>query len=775
MRRAVYLRLFVLFLIGSQFSVAGTQKQTVRDSKTEIRINRLLASMTLEEKVGQLNQYNFDQANLDSEVASGKVGSIISESDPQRIQQLQRVAVEKSRLHIPILFGHDVIHGYRTIFPIPLALASSWDTSVVERMANISAREASASGVRWTFSPMVDIARDPRWGRIAEGSGEDTFLQSELAAAYVRGYQGRDLASPASLAACVKHFVGYGAAEAGRDYNSVDMSERRLRETYLPPFKSALDAGALTFMSSFNTLNGVPATVNSFTLRQILRREWGFQGFVVSDYNAIIELVPHGVAEDSQSAAQKAISAGVDMDMASASYDQNLPKLVREGKVPISVIDDAVRRILRVKIALGLFERPYSDPSSLSDKDLLDQNRAAAREIAQKSIVLLKNEGRVLPLSKSTRILAVIGPLADSRADMLGNWFAAGQPDGVVTVLDAAQRAIGKDGRVLYSKGGEVTSTTDEQINEAVKTAEQADSVLLVVGEKGSMSGEAASRADLGLPGDQQKLIQAVAATGKPVTLIVMSGRPLVLSWAAENIPAILQTWFLGTEAGNAIADVVFGDVNPSGKLPVTFPRSIGQVPIYYSELNTGRPLVSENDKKYKSAYIDSPNIPLYPFGFGLSYTRFEYSNLQVETADNQGNVKATVEVKNVGDRPGDEIVQVYGRVLVATVSRPVKELKAFRRVSLLPGEKKTVQFNIPRSEFAYWNLDLQKVVEPGRYSLSVGSNSEATLAATFRLDEMHSGSRSTFAKGKNTKSVPAADKRVPSVTDRELAGQPAF
>jgi beta-glucosidase len=680
--------------------------------------------MTLEEKIGQLNQDNFDQPNLQAAIAAGKVGSVISESDPENIQRLQHIAVEKSRLHIPILFGHDVIHGYRTIFPIPLGLASSWDTALIERMARISASEASAAGVRWTFSPMVDIARDPRWGRIAEGSGEDTYLQSELAAAYVRGYQGKNLADADSVAACVKHYVGYGAAEAGRDYNSVDMSTRKLREVYLPPFRAAIDAGAPTVMSAFNTLNGVPATADPFILRQILRREWGFRGLVVSDYNAIPELVPHGVAANKEEAGMAAFTAGVDMDMCGQVYLDQLARLVREGKVPEALIDDAVRRVLRLKFELGLFDHPYTDLGALPSLLLTTANRNAARQIASQSMVLLKNEGDILPLDPSQKIIAVIGPLADSQSDMLGSWFATGDSKDVVTVLAGIRSRTGNPSNVLYSSGGQVESSTPNDIATAVETARKADVVLMVLGEKGTMSGEAASRADLDLPGDQQKLLEEVVATGKPVVLVVMSGRPLVLSWAAEHVAAILEAWFPGTEAGNAVADLVFGTVNPSGKLPVTFPRSVGQIPIYYNELNTGRPLVSEMDKKYKSAYIDSPNSPLYPFGFGLSYTRFQYSQLKVQGPDDHGDFHITVDVKNVGDRSGDEVVQVYSRDLVARVARPVKELKAFRRVTLAPGEVKTVEFKIARNDLGFWDENDRYVIAPGKFTLTVGPDS---------------------------------------------------
>jgi len=754
MRRAGSFRVVLVLLL--LIPVLRADGRSIRDEKVEARVNRILAKMTLEEKIGQLNQYNFDKPGIDADIASGKVGSILNATGAEQVNQLQRIAVEKSRLHIPILFGYDVIHGYRTIFPIPLGVASAWDESVVERMARVSAVEASAAGIRWTFSPMVDIARDPRWGRIAEGAGEDTYLGSRIAAAYVRGYQGTDLTSPTSIAACAKHFVGYGAAEGGRDYNSVDMSDRKLRETYLPPFKAALDAGAVTFMSSFNTLNGVPASANPFTLRQILKRDWGFRGFVVSDWNSVGELMPHGLAADKKSAAQLAFRAGVDMDMTSDAYVNHLAELVRAGKVPQSMIDDAVRRILRVKVALGLFDNPYSDVALEAKRLLTAENRAAAREIAQKSMVLLKNEGKVLPFSKNVGSIAVIGPLADSKVDMLGNWFGKGEAKEAVTVLEGVRGAIGDPARVLYAKAGEVTATSDQQIEEAVATAIKAEVVLLVLGEKGEMSGEAASRSELGLPGDQQKLLEAVVRTGKPVALVVMSGRPLALSWAAEHVPAMLEAWFPGTEGGNAVADVVFGDVNPSGKLPVTFPRNVGQVPIYYSGLNTGRPAGPTADKKYHSGYLDVAHTPLFTFGHGLSYTNFSYSDLQVSAPDAKNNVIAKVEVKNVGDRAGDEIVQVYARETVASIARPVKELKAFRRVSLAPGEAKVVEFTIAREEFGVWNGDMKYVVEPGNYTLFAGSSSDAVLRASL---EVLSLSRSANRKATRSKRTPQSTK----------------
>jgi beta-glucosidase len=755
-----HVRLRFLIVLALLIPYGRAQSRSAHDEKIEARVNRILAKMTLEEKVGQLNQYNFDKENIEAEIAAGKVGSILNGTGAEQVNRLQRIAIEKSRLHIPILFGYDVIHGYSTIFPIPLGIASSWDRSAIERMARVSAREASSAGIRWTFSPMVDIARDPRWGRIAEGAGEDTYLGGEVAAAYVRGYQGTDLTASTSIAACAKHYVGYGAAEGGRDYDSVDMSERKLRETYLPPFKASVDAGALTFMSSFNTLNGIPASANPYTLRRILKQEWGFKGFVVSDWNSIGELVPHGVAADKNAAAEKALKAGVDMDMTSDAYIIHLAELTRKGKVPQLLINDAVKRILRVKIQLGLFENPYTETGLEAQRLLSQENRKAAREVAQKSMVLLKNDGNVLPFSKAVRSFAVIGPLADSKIDMLGNWYGKGDARDVVTVLEAVRTQVGDPARVLYSKAGDVLATSDQELEEAVATARQADAVLLVLGEKGSMSGEAASRSELNLPGDQQKLLEAVVGTGKPVALVLMNGRPLTLSWAAEHVPAILEAWFPGTEGGNAVADVVFGDVNPSGKLPVTFPRNVGQVPIYYSSLSTGRPAGPDADKRYYSGYIDVARTPLFPFGFGLSYTKFKISDLRVSAPDPRGSVRVTVDATNIGDRAGDEIVQVYAHASRGAVARPVKELRAFERVSLAAGQTKSVQFAIPRAEFATWKSNTQYEVQSGRFTLLVGSSSETVLSGSFDL----SNPRSQVAKRHTAQPV---SKRTPQTTKK--------
>ena len=725
--------LLTVFLLVWTTCVQHARCQTQLDA----RVNGLLAKMTLEEKVGQLNLFNVDKTNLGQAIVSGKVGSVLNAVGAAQTNKLQRLAIERSRLQIPLLFGYDVIHGYRTIFPIPLGLASTWDPGAVETMARISAREASAAGVRWTFSPMVDIARDPRWGRIAEGAGEDPVLGSAMAAAYVRGYQGTELSAPGSIAACAKHYVGYGAAEGGRDYDAVDMSEGRLREVYFPPFKAAAEAGAATFMSSFNTLNGVPATANRFTLRQVLKGEWGFHGFVVSDWNSISELVPHGVAADKKDAAREALMAGVDMDMTSDAYLDHVSDLVRNDAVPMSVVDDAVRRILLVKFQLGLFEHPFVDEQDEAGALLTAENRAAARAIAQKSIVLLRNEGNVLPLPKSVGTIAVIGPLADSKADMLGSWFGKGSAAEAVSVLGGVRAKV--SAATLYSKGVDVAGDATDSIAQAVEVARQADVVMLVLGESGDMSGEAASRSSLDLPGQQEKLLETVAATGKTIVLVLMSGRPLAISWAAEHVPAVLEAWFPGTEGGNAVADVVFGDVNPSGRLPVSFPRAIGQVPLYYSHLNTGRPLGV--DLRYQTGYLDLPSSPLYPFGYGLSYSKFAYRNLHAETRlGAHGEMQVSEEVTNIGSRSGEEVVQLYVRELVSPIARPVSELKQFKRMVLKPGETRKAEFTVARSQMMSLRPDMRFAVNPGRYSVAIGPNSAQAMEARFEVPALKDG-----------------------------------
>lgn len=719
------------------------------DPSIEKRVNDLLGKMTLEEKVGQINQINQGAATgmivngkpstvqVEEAVAAGRIGSMLNVTGAAESNRLQKIAVEKSRLHIPIIFGLDVIHGYRTIFPIPLGMASGWDPASVEAASQIAAREATASGVRWTFSPMVDIARDPRWGRIAEGAGEDPVLGAAIARAYVRGFQGPNMSSPDRLAACVKHYVGYGAAEGGRDYNSVDMSERRLRETYLPPFKAAADAGAATFMSSFNTLDGIPATGNSFTLRKVLKGEWNFQGFVVSDWNSVGEMIPHGVAADGRDAAIKALTAGVDMDMCSSHYINHVAELVKSGEIPQATLDDAVRRILRVKFELGLFDHPYTDEAREKTDILSDAHLQAARSITQKTIVLLKNDGNILPLSKSLKTVAVIGPLADSKLDMLGNWSAKGEAQDAVTVLEGIKAKL-PNAQVLTAKGVDVRDASLADLDNAASLAKQADVVVLAVGERGNMSGEASSRAFIDLPGGQRKLIEAIAQTGKPIVMVLMNGRPLALEWEAQQVPAIVETWFSGVQGGNAIADILFGDANPSGKLPVTFPRSLGQVPLYYSYLSTGRPVGVDPEGKWQSQYLDSPNTPLFPFGYGLSYSKFAYSNLKLSSTklNSKAPIKASVDIQNTSDRAGEEVVQLYTRDLVASVARPVKELKGFQRIALAAGEKKTVEFEVKADDLRFWNRDMKFTTEPGAFKLWIGPNSAEGLETQFELAE---------------------------------------
>ena len=688
---------------GAQTIAPPSGAQTIDE-----RVDALLGRLTLEEKIGQLLQFTPNRPGVDQRLAKDGIGCIFGMGSAAEINAMQRTAIENSRLKIPILFAHDIIHGNRTIFPIPLGIAATWDPASAELSARIAARESSATGIRWTFSPMVDIARDPRWGRVAEGAGEDPVLGSAMAKAYVRGYQGKDVSAPDSILACAKHFAAYGAAEAGRDYNTVDMSEKTLREIYLPPFKAAVDSGVWTIMTAFNALNGVPASANRHLLVDILRNEWGFRGVVDSDYEAIDQMRNHGTAGTPEEAALQSITLGVDMDMIDAVYD-TLATAVKEGRLPESVIDTSTRRILRAKFALGLFEQPYGDERREKSEHLSASNLEAARNIAQKSLVLLRNEGGLLPLSKNVGSLAVIGPLADSKEDMLGSWRAHGKAEEAVSFLEGVRAKVSPQTRILVSDGA--------AIDEAAALAREADVVLLALGERGDESGEANSRASLGLPRNQQPLLEAIVATGKPVALIVMAGRPLTITWAAENVPAILWTWFAGTQGGHAIADVVFGDANPSGKLPITFPRSVGQIPIYYNHLPTGRP--EDPELKYTSKYIDSPNDPLYPFGYGLSYTTFEYSEL--ETSSGMQAVTVSANVRNSGKRAGEEVVQLYVNDPVASTSRPVRELKAFRRIALRPGETRRVEFTITRPDLAFWSEGGWKF-EPGMFRVWVGS-----------------------------------------------------
>ena len=722
-----------LFMI----SLFATAQQETIDQK----VNSLLKKMTIEEKIGQLNQYTGDNSatgpitinpNKQSEIKAGLVGSMLNIIGTKYTKQYQELAMQ-SRLKIPLLFGQDVVHGYKTTFPIPLAEAASWDLEAIELAARVAAREASASGIHWTFAPMVDIGRDPRWGRVMEGAGEDTYLGSKIGYARVKGFQGNKLGDLNSVMACVKHFAAYGAAVGGRDYNSVDMSERMLWETYLPPFKAALDAGAATFMNSFNDINGIPATGNAHLQRDILKGKWNFQGFVVSDWGSIGEMVAHGYSKDLKAAALSAITAGSDMDMESNAYRYNLAELIKEGKVSVDLIDDAVKRILRKKFELGLFDDPYRySDGKREEKELNNpENRKAALDVAKKSIVLLKNEKQTLPLSKNLKTIAFIGPMVKEYKANMGFW-AVDLPDvnydkWVVSQWDGLQNKVGKNAKLLYAKGCEVDGDNKNGLAEAVEKAKQADVVILSIGERHNMSGEAKSRSDIHLPGVQEDLVKAIMATGKPVVVLVNAGRPLVFNWTADNAPAILYTWWLGTEAGNAIADVLFGDYNPSGKLPMTFPREIGQIPIYYNHFSTGRPAANDEATGYVSSYIDLKNSPKFPFGYGLSYTKFNYSDLKLSSVKikNNESIKVSFQLSNVGKIMGEEVVQLYLQDKFGSVVRPVLELKDFKKIKLNAGESKTIEFIIDKEKLSFYNNKLEWVAESGDFELMIGTSSE--------------------------------------------------
>ncbi len=728
----------------SFFAIA--QQETI-----DQKVNALLKKMTIEEKIGQLNQYTGDNSatgpitinpNKQAEIKAGLVGSMLNIIGTKYTRQYQELAMQ-SRLKIPLLFGQDVIHGYKTTFPIPLAEAASWDLQAIELAARVAATEASASGIHWTFAPMVDIGRDPRWGRVMEGAGEDTYLGSKIAYARVKGFQGNKLGDLNSVMACVKHFAAYGAGVGGRDYNSVDMSERMLFETYLPPFKAALDAGAATFMNSFNDLNGIPATGNAHLQRDILKGKWNFQGFVVSDWGSIGEMVAHGYSKDLKAAALSAITAGSDMDMESNAYRYNLAELVKEGKVSIDLIDDAVKRILRKKYELGLFDDPYRySDEKRAEKTLSNpENRKAALEVAQKSIVLLKNDNQTLPISKNVKTIAFIGPMVKEYKANMGFWSVE-LPDvnydkWVVSQWDGLQNKVGKNTKLLYAKGCEVDGDNKDGFAEAVATAKQADIVILSIGERRDMSGEAKSRSDLHLPGVQEDLVKAIQATGKPVVVLVNAGRPLIFNWTADNVPAIVYTWWLGTEAGNAIANVLFGDYNPSGKLPMTFPREVGQVPIYYNHFSTGRPAKDEDSKNYVSAYIDLKNSPKFPFGYGLSYTQFGYKDLKLSSTKIKSNetIKVSFQLANIGKVAGEEVVQLYLKDKFGSVVRPVLELRDFQKVKLNAGESKTIEFTIDKEKLSFYNDKLEWNAEPGDFEVMIGTSSaDIKLRSDFEL-----------------------------------------
>jgi len=710
--------------------------------------------MTLDEKLGQLTQSPPQsgqtgpaaEAGTEAQIRAGKVGSFLSLSGADATRRLQEVAVQQSRLRIPLLFAADVIHGWRTVFPVGLAQAATFDSARVAGAARIAATEATAQGIQWTFAPMVDIARDPRWGRIVEGAGEDPHLGAVMAAAQVRGFQGDDLAAPNTLLATAKHFAAYGAAEGGRDYNVADVSERTLWEVYLPPFQAAVHAGVGAIMASFNEIGGTPAHASHWLLTDVLRRRWGFRGLVVSDWGGVEELMTHGIAATRAEAARRAITAGVDVEMSSDLYNTDLPALVRSGRVPMSVVDSAVLHVLRAKAELGLFDDPYrySDTARERREELTPAHRAAARALAREAIVLLTNRATAtgaaaLPLRRDLGTIAVIGPLADDSGSMLGPWRGAGRAADAVTILAGIREAL-PNTHVLYARGAPVDTQSTAGFAAAEEAARTADAVILVLGEGADMSGEAASRASIALPGSQLALAQAVtraaraANPGKPVIAVLANGHPLAVPWLADSTSALLETWFLGVEQGHAVADVLFGDYNPSGHLPVSLPRATGQIPIYYDHKNTGRPAAADN--KYTSKYLDLPWTPLFPFGYGLSYTTFAYSNLrlssaQIHAADSLG---VSVDVTNTGHRAGDDVVQLYVRDDVGSVTRPVRQLEDFRRVTLQPGEARTVHFTLHPDNLAFYGLSMQRVVEPGTFTVWTGGSSAASLTAHFTV-----------------------------------------
>ncbi|WP_293915227.1 MULTISPECIES: beta-glucosidase BglX [unclassified Sphingobacterium] len=745
--------------------VTSTVTAQQNNQKMDSFINTLMSKMTLEEKIGQLNLVTGGEATTGSTVStgvegkikSGAIGGIFSMSTPQRIRAAQDLAVKQSRLGIPLIFGMDVIHGYKTIFPIPIGLASSWDMNLVRQTAQIAATEATADGINWTFSPMVDISRDPRWGRFSEGNGEDPYLSSKIAIEMVKGYQGNDLAAHNTLMACVKHFALYGAAEAGRDYNTTDMSLHRMYNEYLPPYKAAIDAGAGSIMTSFNDINGVPATANKWLMTDLLRQQWGFQGMVVTDYTAINELIDHGLG-DLQQVSALSLKAGVDMDMVGEGYLGTLKKSLQEGKVTQADIDRACRLVLEAKYKLGLFDDPYKycDVNRAKNNILTKAHLAKSREVAAKSFVLLKNDKQTLPFTKKGKI-ALVGPLANTGANMPGTWSVSADLEHTPSLLQGMKDALGNKVTIQYALGTNLLEdpvyqeratmfgrtiprdnrSEQELIAEAIKASEGADAIVAALGESSEMSGESSSRTEIGIPANQQRLLQALLKTGKPVVLVLFTGRPLTLTWENEHVPAILNVWFGGTETGKAVADVLFGDVNPSGKLPATFPKNVGQIPLYYNAKTTGRPL--EQGKwfqKFRSNYLDVDNDPLYPFGYGLSYTAFQYNNLRLSTSklEKQGKIKVTVEVKNTGKYDGEEVVQLYIRDMVGSVTRPVKELKGFQKIAFKAGETKTIEFDLTEEDLKFYNENLEFVAEPGEFEVYVGTNSKDVLTSKFEL-----------------------------------------
>ncbi len=756
----------ISILMAAIFAAVYLQAQPLpQEVKMKQFIDELMSKMTLEEKIGQLNlpgagDFTTGQTastDIGKKIIEGKVGGLFNISTAAKIRSVQQVAVEKSRLKIPLIFGMDVIHGYKSVFPIPLGLSCSWDMELIEQSARIAAQEASADGICWTFSPMVDLSRDPRWGRIAEGGGEDPYLGGEIARAMVRGYQGNDLTANNTILACVKHFALYGASEAGRDYNTVDMSRHRMYNEYFLPYKAAVEEGAGSVMASFNEVDGIPATGNKWLMDDVLRKQWGFGGFIVTDYTGINEMIDHGMG-DLQTVSALALEAGMDMDMVGEGFLTTLHKSVNEGKITTAQIDAACRRILEAKYKLGLFDDPYRycDPQRAATEVYTDANRKIARQTAAESFVLLKNEGNILPLKKNAKI-ALVGPLADDRLNMCGTWTVAGEFEKAISVHDGIKMVTGKPENIIVAKGSNIVSDSlletrigmfgkatgwdsrpaDVMIAEAVKAAEKSDVVIAVLGEASESSGESSSLTNIEIPQNQRDLMQALLNTGKPVVMVLLTGRPLALKWENDNVPAILNMWFGGSEAGAAVADVIFGDVVPSGKLTTSFPLNTGQIPIYYNHKNTGRPLADGQwFSKFRSNYLDVPNEPLYPFGYGLSYTTFTYSDISLSknTIKPGENIEVKVKVSNTGKYDGKEVVQLYIRDMVGTTTRPVKELKKFEKVMIKKGETREITFKITEEDLKFYNYNLDFVAEPGDFKVFVGGNSRDVKEASFSL-----------------------------------------
>ena len=754
--------LLTIFFVG-----CGTGKKQTQNNMTEQKVDSVLALMTLDEKIGQMTQYavswdltgppsNMDDKEKLDKIKRGMVGSMLNVVSVKATRETQRLVMGNSRLKIPMIFGYDVIHGFKTIFPVPLGESASWDLKMIRKSAEIAAKEASAAGINWTFAPMLDVSRDARWGRIMEGAGEDPYLGSMIAVARVKGFQGDDLSNDKTIAACAKHFAGYGFAEAGMDYNTVNVGIHELHNAILPPFKAAAKAGVATFMNSFNEIDGIPSTGNRNLQRDILKGDWNWNGFIVSDWGSIVEMINHGYAKDKKHAAEIAVKAGCDMDMESYAYNPDLKTLVEEGKVPIDLIDDAVRRILRIKFDLGLFDDPYKYCNEEREKDEIytKENLKLAREVAKRSIVLLKNDGRILPLEKKGKTIAVIGPLADDKDSPLGNWRAQGVKNSAVSLLEGIKKAVGENTKIIYAKGCDLTiSTLKEEENqflmpikfnttdrsgfpEAIRAARKADVVIMAIGEDAYQTGEGRSQVSIELKGLQTELLKAVYKVNKNIVVVLMNGRPLSLKWESENIPAILECWLLGSESGNAIADVLFGDYNPSGKLPVSFPYSVGQEPLYYNHKNTGRPFNPEHVTY--TGYRDSPKTALYPFGFGLSYTDFEYSNLKTDRSTMKANETAlvTVDVKNTGERDGEEVIQLYIHDVMGSLTRPVRELKGFQKIFLKAGETKTVSFKIDRSSLEFYTASNKWEVEPGDFEIFVGGDSKTEMKVLLTVEK---------------------------------------